>query len=444
METKQKKRFFSKHSRSSAAVVSIALHLILLVIAGTFVAVQVVVKSEQKFESRQINRPRMPPKKLQVPVKIKKQKRKPKLRQRIVVKAKARSMPDIKMPEISGIKGGLGAAGSAGLEGVGGIGFSMPEIEVFGVRSKGEKVFLALDSDAIMMRNEIGGMHAYAIIKDELKKIIDGLGPTTLFNIAVFEHNSTTMFFPQMVPASRENVTRVGKWLDPLNKVSAGMSDDAYGPDTLGPGGTACFDDFEGGELRPVEGSNVARYWYTPAALAMRQQADTVFILTGGWGTMRYAKGKTPDWPEAKRKRWKKCVREGRKLLEEENEELIAKGEPPRVIGGDYEIVREYFPSQYESLRQPLPELYHYTARDFSKSLHLFRQENAPKLPSKSGLSKRKKDSFSVNVVFFARVGGLDEQKNDIERFDSFADLCNGEFRSITGLKAIKSSVSGE
>ena len=89
--------------------VSLALHAVLLVVALSFVAVTVVTKGEKKFESRQVNRPRMPPKKLQVPVKIKKQKRKPKLRQRIVVKTKVRNMPDIKMPEISGIKGGLGA-----------------------------------------------------------------------------------------------------------------------------------------------------------------------------------------------------------------------------------------------------------------------------------------------------------------------------------------------
>ncbi|MEN7973678.1 MAG: hypothetical protein ABFR47_07565, partial [Verrucomicrobiota bacterium] len=117
-----KKRFFTSHSKSSAAVVSIALHLILLLIAGTFVAVTVVTKNEKKFETRQVSRPRMPPKKLQVPVKVKKQRRKPKLRQRIVVKAKARNMPDIKMPEISGIKGGLGAIGNAGFGDVDSIG----------------------------------------------------------------------------------------------------------------------------------------------------------------------------------------------------------------------------------------------------------------------------------------------------------------------------------
>ena len=162
---------FTNHSKSSAMVVSLVLHAILLIVALSFVVVTVITKEDQKFEAKQVSRQRMPPKKLQVPVKIKKQKRRPKLRQRIVVKTNVRNMPDIKMPEISGIKGGLGAAG-AGLGNASSIGFNMPEINVFGVRSKGEKVFLALDTDAYIMRDEVGGKRAYAIIKEELIKVV--------------------------------------------------------------------------------------------------------------------------------------------------------------------------------------------------------------------------------------------------------------------------------
>ena len=96
------KRFFTHHSKSSAMVVSLVLHAVLAVVALSFVAVTVITKNDQKFEAKQVVRPRMPMKKLQVPVKIKRQKRRPRLRQRIVVKHKVRNMPDIKMPEISG------------------------------------------------------------------------------------------------------------------------------------------------------------------------------------------------------------------------------------------------------------------------------------------------------------------------------------------------------
>ena len=121
----RKKRFFASHSKSSVMVVSLVLHAILAGVALSFVAVTVITKKEQNFESKQVVRPRMTLKKLQVPVKIKKQKRKPKMRQRIVVKHQ--------------------------------VNRSMPEINVFGVRGKGEKVFIALDTDARIMRDEVGG-----------------------------------------------------------------------------------------------------------------------------------------------------------------------------------------------------------------------------------------------------------------------------------------------
>ena len=46
---KPKKLFFTNHSKSSAALLSIALHLILLLIADTFVAVTVLTKGKKKF-----------------------------------------------------------------------------------------------------------------------------------------------------------------------------------------------------------------------------------------------------------------------------------------------------------------------------------------------------------------------------------------------------------
>jgi len=443
MDTKQKKRFFTNHSKSSAMVVSLALHAILLIVALSFVAVTVVTRDDNQFEVKPVNRPKMPTKKLQVPVKMKKKKPKPRLRKQIMVKSRDnRKMPDIKMPELKGIKGGLGAMEGAGLGGAASVGFSMPEIEVFGVKSKGEKVFLALDSDAIMMRDEVGGMAAYSIIKDELQNILESLSPTTLFNLAVFDHHQTILMFPQMVPATQANTSRIKDWLAPLNKVSEGMDTKAYGTKTMGKSGTPIRDDFTIGDLQPVEWGNSARYWFTPASVAMKQQADTVFVLTGWWGVMRYAKGKTPTWTKTNRRRWEECIVEGNKKLEEESQERIAKGEAPRVIRDHHMLIREYFPSIYETIRPPEPPWYHYTSRDFAKAIQLIRKANPPKTPPKSGVAKKSKNNYSINVIFFARKDDLDAQEWEIEHFRKFASLCRGKFRLITGLEAIKSSAS--
>ena len=134
----RKNGFFASHAKSSAALVSLGIHAVLVVIALTFVAVTVITKEEQAFEAKPVNRPKMQLKKLQVPVNVKKKKtQKPKLRKRIVVKPRMnQNMPDIKMPEISGVKGGLGAGAGGSIGGAGGVGFTMPEISVFGIKAR--------------------------------------------------------------------------------------------------------------------------------------------------------------------------------------------------------------------------------------------------------------------------------------------------------------------
>ena len=423
-------------------VVSLVLHAILAVVALSFVAVTVITKNDTNFESKQVSRPRLPPKKLQVPVKIKKQHRKPKLRQRIVVKQKVnRNIPDIKMPEISGIKGGLGAGGATGLGGAGGVGFSMPEIKVFGVRSKGEKVFLALDSDPIIMRDEVGGMRAYTLIKDELVKIIEGLAPTTLFNLTVYDHHHATMLFPRMVPATRENVDRVETWLEPLNKVSVGMTAGAYGVKTLGKGGTPLHmtGDIARGRIQK-EAITGGEYWFRPMAEAMRQQADAVFILSGWWGVLRQATEEWPEWSDAKHNRWDEYVRKALEMQKAENEKRAVKGEPPQVTRDRIHLMLTYFPDKVESLRKPEPEWYHYTGKEYAEAIHILRKESVAKFPAKSGISK-KKDRFSVNVIFFApKDTGIPPHED--ENFQVLTRLCNGKLRVISGLEAIQSSVS--
>ncbi|VGO19512.1 hypothetical protein [Pontiella sulfatireligans] len=115
--SKTGKAFFTAHAKSSAALVSLGIHAVLIVIALSFVAVTVIQKEEKAFEAKPVNRPKMTLKKLQVPVNIKKKTtKKPKLRKRIVVQPKMNaSMPDIKMPEISGVKGGLGGGMAGGI-----------------------------------------------------------------------------------------------------------------------------------------------------------------------------------------------------------------------------------------------------------------------------------------------------------------------------------------
>ena len=97
MGKSKKQGYLGKHAKSSAAMVSLAIHGVLILVAVSFVAVRVIIKEEKTFEAKPISRPRLKLKKLTVPVNIKKKKiQKPKLRKTIVSKPKTTSI-DIKI-----------------------------------------------------------------------------------------------------------------------------------------------------------------------------------------------------------------------------------------------------------------------------------------------------------------------------------------------------------
>jgi hypothetical protein len=438
------KRFFTQHKKSSALVVSIAVHLVFVLIALSFVAVTVIQKQEVDFEATPVNRPKMNLNKLQVPVNVKKPPQQPKLRKQIVVKPNvAKITPDLKMPEIVGVKGGLGA-GAGGFGNAVSLGFTMPEITMFGVKGKGEKIFIILDSTPDMMGDEMGGIPAYTLIKEEVVKVLGSLPPTALFNIAVYDVHQTVLRFPEMVPASEQNVARVEEWLKPLNAVRPDMGGKDYGIQTLGKGGVKADETFKVGKIQREV------FWCRPAEQSMKQQADTVFLLTCFWGEQWHDAGdRDEDWfKSAAARKWQEAYEKGQQLLAEENRQRAEEGQPPRVIRDNpWEINRVYFP---DIERPPVPQKYFYTANDFTDAFLEVRKLYRPvEMQAKLGIERKKtsasKVDFSVNVVHFRETGqsiNTHRHENTEEMFKQLANRCSGEYRTLAGLEAIRSSVA--
>jgi hypothetical protein len=110
--------------RSTAFLVTVGLHAVLLIGAVFYTAMTVLQREEPKFEGTKIERPKMDLKKLQVPVKVKKI-RQPKFNVSAPTKSPAMS---VNMPSIGKIGGGVEAMGS----GLGSLGFSMRFDTLFG------------------------------------------------------------------------------------------------------------------------------------------------------------------------------------------------------------------------------------------------------------------------------------------------------------------------
>ena len=91
----------------SGFVISLVIHAALFLLAGLLVVFTVQQKEEKKFvPPAPVERPKMQLKKPKVKVK---KTTKPKTTQRIVTKMKSASMPDIQLPELSGVADGLNA-----------------------------------------------------------------------------------------------------------------------------------------------------------------------------------------------------------------------------------------------------------------------------------------------------------------------------------------------
>lgn len=441
MTEKKKARYFTRHAKSSAALISLAIHAVLIVVAISFVAVTVITKEDQAFEAKPVNRPKMQLKKLQVPVNVKKKTQKPKLRKRIVVQPKLnQSMPDIKMPEITGVKGGMGNGAGDGLGGGGGIGFSMPEINIFGVKGKGEKIFIILDSSNSMMVDEIGGIPAFELIKKELVTMLGKLNPTVLFNIGVYG-GGDKIFFEKMVPATEANIEKVKAMIEPLNAVHENMRDKDYGTKTIGPGAHSVRGDFE---TDPVK--DVAQWgWIRLSMYAAQQKADSVFLLTQGWGAVFSNIGKVVPFPQSKRDKWNEYVTKAKQKHKEENEQRKAQGQAPRVFINTHRMTKHYFPS---AEAPPVPTRHYYNGNEVFEAMHKMHGKNSSQMPQGSGI-ERKKVRFAFNTILFEKTDGSaipydNVNGGSVNNFKKMASLSRGGFRTLKGLEAIQSAASAE
>ena len=99
----------------------------------------------------------------------------------------------------------------------------------------------------------------------------------------------------------------------------------------------------------------------------------------------------------------------------------------------------------------PVPPTYHYTARDFAKAMLEVRNASRPEdVRTASGLRKKvstTKVDFSFNVVHFREASDSRHAKRHEvtqEKFNELTGKLKGNYKSIAGLEAIQSSVSGE
>jgi hypothetical protein len=206
-----------------------------------------------------------------------------------------------------------------------------------------------------------------------------------------------------------------------------------YGPGTTGPGGVKIDNN---NQIDPLK--NNLKWWMSPVLTAMKNQVDTVFVMTCHEGYLVYQTGATnKTWNESQYARWRETLAKARQKLAEDNAERAKRGEPSRVIPDPYNesLVRAYFPGTPEP---PMPVHRNYTAEElFAAVVNTYDRHMPANVMQTRGLGrKRAKNEFTINVVQFTAEDGA-----EFNRFRKIVRLAGGDFRQLQGLEAVESYV---
>ncbi|MCF7849350.1 MAG: hypothetical protein K9M45_10900 [Kiritimatiellales bacterium] len=341
--------------QAEAASISVAIHVLFIVLAGSIVAVRWINKEAAEFAGENIDRPKLERRQLQMPVKVKnmqKKSRRPQVKTRMSAAAKT----SFELPNMSSMglglngfgddyDGGAGRRDLSGLGGAGSLGFGISGVNFFGIKSKGEKLLFIVDASKDMLLDKKGGYYTYQYVKDKIREMVDGMKAATLFNVMVYDNKGNTssvyMFQQQMVPATEANRDALKKWFDPINKNPRSVGevkklanyqprfeyDSLVGPDAM--------------------------EWAGAVQAAMEQTPDNIFILSSEWGQHVIPKEKretmfnidyddqkewlaSQGWNEERLKEHKRqsdAIRDKtKKALEKENKRRAAQGLPPKFI----------------------------------------------------------------------------------------------------------------
>ncbi len=228
MEVQKKKK---RLVNSSAALISIAIHVVIILVAGGMVAMKFYKKQGAGFQVEE-QKPKLERRKLQMPVKTQpfiEQMSKPKLQSTSRITANAPQMVNIpeqgeyvKMAPMPTFKGGYTnfvqmdrtlEFNSKYQE----VSFGVSSVDFFGTRGKAEKVVIVVDTSKSMLYDDRGGIESYQMVHEDLHEVIDSMRSATLFNVVLFDNEKVAQFTPGLVAATPTAKTNALDWISGIN-----------------------------------------------------------------------------------------------------------------------------------------------------------------------------------------------------------------------------------
>ncbi len=339
--------------------ISILIHIAFAFVAGFISIASYVIKENTMFEE--------PPAidSEEIPKEVKVQISPPKPQQDFTRDLKVQQIGNIAVDELNmnlpnmsdnfTVSGGVGTSVSGNLLGGarGSIGLGISSINVFGLKTRAERVLFLVDTNRRMVTDAKGGLNSYRVIKEEIFDMVSNLSPGTLFNVIFYDHRRFKFFKPKLVPSGLEVSAELSRWFSKINS-SADNIGLANVSDTVVPELTALDSNEIQDHLQWWNGHNDMAY---TTALALEQNADAIFMITGyhrGFGKIVAPPGQKQlqDWENLKKS--KEYQEQLAKFLAEESEmrarvdrelakinaDRAKKGQPPRVLAQGRNDVR--------------------------------------------------------------------------------------------------------
>ncbi len=477
---------FRKITGSVPLLISVILHAIIIALVGYFVVTETIIGKKKKFEAT-------PPadtasqKQLEHRLQIARKSGgaapvSPVNPQRIFANSKdALQMPELsELPQVgkSALGGGFGAgAGMAGAgtgygtglgnSNVNGAGFmSMSFLGATSARAK--KVVFVVDVGLRLLDIKKGGFEAFAIIRDQMMRLVSNLPPSAEFGVVLFDSGGddwlkteqstgdtiirASLFRTTLLPATVNNKTTFTDWMRPINAnpTNFGMASikDVTSWKRTVPPNSGLKPDY-----RPTA-------WVNAVHAALELKPDTVFVIAGVTSL-----GTFPTDPAEIAKREKeheRSVAEYKKLgfdleevgkarraaldkaraeLDAINAKRIAQGKPPFIITRNQRIVDKDFQTELKKNGTPIVvDGKGWTLKDGKYIWAVFGADNIHKWEPgtvqdmQSHISRLQaallKDRATLNIFLF--VGPDEKRENDADALARIARANGGRFELLT------------
>lgn len=443
-------------------VVVAILQITLMISFGSYVVTRTILEDEVEFKPPEaVEKVDHAPQMQKVQVE-RQQKKASKLTKRISIsKANNINTPEVKINLPSSFASGGGISTISDKQISANMKIAVSTVNLFGLSAKAEKILICVDASPYLMTDERGGLDTYKVIREDIKKLVNQLPSTSLFNLMAFDVTTGTrmsFFQPNLVAATPVNKRLAGGWIDPINSSLK----------LIGVRGRQYVLKFDFLPLPPGQEGSANIYRVYQAAL--EQGADAIWFLTTSWTspervnqpftdaqTQRYQKQmekylndrdrqlKAAKWGDDERHKYQfeqnKLTREGfkkgRQWIASTNRTRAAKG-IPLYVGTVPQAMREQkLNGKYEGPKPPAvkaraPKMIYKTYG--AKGIFTYYQKKL----LKEIYTDRNLRPPVVNMIVFK---GKDEtiNQNEMKGIKTFCISNNGgRTRILRGLSAVK------